>query len=114
MTPATAARLVLVSTLGMAAITLAASRGRPHERTFRALWAIGVLSLGLGIAADVVPQVAGPFALLVLVAFAARNAGTLGAVLPGGTATAGPPRAGAGARATSTRESARTQEVRTR
>lgn len=77
--------MVLVSGAGMAVyvLTVAAKEGRPQERTFKSLWAIGLVTLGLAIFADFVPDVAGPFALLVLIAMAVRNTGVLGSVVGG-------------------------------
>lgn len=85
MTSEQASRVVLISGAGMATFTLvqASRSGRPQERTFRSLWAIGLLTLGLAIFADFAPEVAGPFALLVLIAMAVRNTGALGSVIGG-------------------------------
>jgi hypothetical protein len=90
MTSEQASRIVLLSGAGMATFTLiqASREGRPNERTFRTLWAIGLLTLGLAIFADFVPEVAGPFALLVLIAMAVRNTGALGSVIGGAGAPA--------------------------
>ncbi len=95
MTSAQASRVVLISGAGMATFTLvqAKRQGRPSEKTFKALWAIGLLTLGLAIFADFAPEVAGPFALLVLIAMAVRNTGVLGSVI-GGAAAATPARTG--------------------
>jgi hypothetical protein len=49
---------------------------------FRFAWAAGVILLGLSLLADISPQVAGPLAILVLIAVYWRNRGTLGS-LPG-------------------------------
>lgn len=85
MTSEQASRMVLLTGAGMATITViqAQRQGRPQEKTFKALWAIGLLTLGLAIFADFVPEVAGPFALLVLLAMAVRNSGALGSVIGG-------------------------------
>ena len=66
--PAQAQRLVLISVFGLLAI--ATYRGKLSDArvtTSKRLWGTGVLAVMLGLAADVAPQVAGPFALLVLV-----------------------------------------------
>lgn len=77
-----AGRLVLIAGAAEAAIVLAAMRGEDDkERRLRALWAVGVLTLGLAIAADFVPQLAAPFAILVAVAMATRYPGELGKAL---------------------------------
>ncbi len=83
MTPQQASRLVFVCGAIEAVYVLLRANKNPGTDSFRSLWAIGVLTVGLAVAADFVPQVAGPFALLVLVAMIARNRGELGAVIPG-------------------------------
>lgn len=65
----------------MAVYVLIRGSKDPGADTFRSLWAIGLLTLGLAVAADFVPQVAGPFAILVGVAMAVRNSGEIGQVL---------------------------------
>ena len=52
--------------------------------TYRYTWGAGIITLGLSVVADFAPEVAGPFALLVLVAVYAKNRGVLGSVLPSG------------------------------
>lgn len=83
MTSSSASRVVLVCGGLEAAFVLAQAKsaGRSEGDVVRSLWAIGALTLGLSIFADFVPEVAGPFALLVLVAMAARSRGELGEVL---------------------------------
>lgn len=77
-----AGRLVLIAGAAEAAIVLAAMRGEDDkERRLRALWAIGVLTLVLAMAADFVPQLAAPFAVLVAVAMVTRYPGELGRAL---------------------------------
>jgi hypothetical protein len=61
----------------------AKKEGRAGEDTYKSLWAIGLMTLGLAVFADFVPGVAGPFALLVLLAMAVRNTGALGDVIGG-------------------------------
>jgi hypothetical protein len=51
---------------------------------FRFAWAAGVITLGLSVLADISPEVAGPAAILVLLAVYTRNKGVLGSVLPSG------------------------------
>lgn len=91
MTSEQASRVVFVSGAGMATFVLiqAARDKRPQERTYKSLWAIGLLTIGLSVFADFAPQVAGPFALLALVAMATRNTGALGSVIGGGPAVRG-------------------------
>lgn len=85
MTSEQAARVVF--TAGMIEcgyVLLRGSRGGLDDgATYKSLWAIGLLTLGLAVFADFVPQVAGPFALLVLVAMIVRNRGELGGVISG-------------------------------
>lgn len=102
MTPDASKRLVFLAGAGMATYVLIAARGgrKDPERTYKSLWAIGVVTLGLSIVADFAPQVAGPFALLVFLAMAVRNSGQLGTVLQAGAGSAGArrvPRAARGA-----------------
>lgn len=49
---------------------------------FRYAWAAGVITLGLALLADISPEVAGPFAILTLLAVYWKNQGVLGSVLP--------------------------------
>lgn len=48
---------------------------------FRYAWGAGVITLLLTVVADISPEVAGPFALLVLVAVYAKNRNLIGPVL---------------------------------
>lgn len=60
-----AKRTVLVSTMALIFIAIYRDRVAPNEVAFfRRLWGVGVLSVLLATAADFVPRVAGPFALL--------------------------------------------------
>lgn len=49
---------------------------------YRFAWAAGVITLGLSVLADIAPEVAGPFAILLLMAVYWKNRGVLGS-LPG-------------------------------
>jgi hypothetical protein len=51
---------------------------------FKFAWAAGVITLFLSVLADVAPEVAGPFAILVLMAVYWKNKGVIGSVLPAG------------------------------
>lgn len=55
---------------------------------FRYAWAAGVITLFLSLLADIAPQVAGPAALLALLAVYAKNKGVIGSVLPNASNTA--------------------------
>lgn len=61
---ALARRLVLVSIGWMAGVALYDSRVRGNGNTFKRMWGVGVIGLMLSLAADVAPQIAGPFAAL--------------------------------------------------
>ena len=62
--PATARKLVLLSVMGL--LVIATYKGKGKVATSTRLWGTGWLAVMLGVAADVAPQVAGPFALLIL------------------------------------------------
>lgn len=68
---------------------------------FRFAWAAGVITLGLSVLADISPEVAGPAALLVLIAVYWRNKGVIGSV-PGLSGKSGGIPSTPGNRATST------------
>lgn len=68
--PAKARRMVLVSVFGLLAI--AAYRGRltgsgADVPFAKRVWGVGVVAIILGITADFAPQIAGPFAVLMVV-----------------------------------------------
>lgn len=66
MNPATSRKLVLVSLAAMGAVALARhAQGTSQGSTYKRVWAIGALGLLLTAAADFVPQIAGPLALLI-------------------------------------------------
>lgn len=82
MTSATASRVVLVTTGAMVAYALVDRHFNPASfDLYKRLWGIGAFGLGLSIAADFVPAVAGPFAVLVAVALVARNPGKIGRLI---------------------------------
>lgn len=80
----TAGKVVLVSG-GIMAVWVLLSQSPTKGGTYKRLWGIGALTLGLGILADFLPQIAGPFALLVLVAGATKNKGKLGGTINSAT-----------------------------
>lgn len=53
---------------------------------FKAAWAAGVVVLALSVLADVAPEIAGPAALLVLMAVYWKHRGALGSVVTAKTA----------------------------
>lgn len=83
MTSAQASRVVFVAGGIEAAFVLARAKrgGISEETTVRSLIAIGILTFGLSFFADLVPEIAGPFAILILVAMAARSRGQIAEVL---------------------------------
>lgn len=50
---------------------------------YKAAWAAGVITLGLSVVADLAPEIAGPFAILLLMAVYWKNRGVFGGVLSG-------------------------------
>lgn len=62
---ASARKLVLVATGGLLAINVYRA-DREQGSLYRRLWGTGVLGVMLSVAADFAPELAGPFALLVL------------------------------------------------
>lgn len=77
--------VLLAGALMFAAIGI---RRKQIPDPFRFAFAAGVITLGLSVAADVAPQIAGPFALLVLTAVYWRNRGVLGSAIPSTSNTA--------------------------
>ena len=68
MSPQQAQRYVLISVFGL--LVISAYRGKLSTKDVsfqKRLWGVGVLAVMLGLIADVAPQIAGPFAILVLV-----------------------------------------------
>lgn len=61
---------------------------------FKYAWAAGMITLFLSVLADVAPEVAGPFAILVLMAVYWKNKGVIGSILP--TASSAPAAAATG------------------
>lgn len=84
MTSPEATKLVFVGAGVTAAVVVASTRN--EEERFKALWAIGLLTVGLAAVADFAPQLAGPFAVLIAVAAVARHPGALGQRLGFGAA----------------------------
>ena len=63
-----ARKYVLLSVFGLLAIAAYKGNLADSQVSFsKRLWGTGVLAIMLGLAADVAPQIAGPFAVLVLV-----------------------------------------------
>lgn len=91
MSKATASTVVLLT--GAVLVVLALLTPDQGAR-YKKIWAAGLLTAGLGVAADFVPEVVGPFAALVIIAAVAKNPGLIGRFTAGGAAaTAGSTRA---------------------
>lgn len=86
-----ASKTVFIAGAAMFAIVLANAVRHPGRTkqgsTYRQLWAVGVLTLFLGAAADFAPGLIVPFSVAVVIAFAIRNPDALGGVLQGTTKT---------------------------
>lgn len=94
-----ARQIVLISMLGTGGIVvydLISHQALTGDEKFRAVWSIALLFLLLAILADAVPELAGPAALLVLLAVAIGrgaalnsivNIGSGGGLTPGGAPT---------------------------
>jgi hypothetical protein len=70
--PETARRVVLISMGLMFAVTAMGKspvKGGQKTSTYRKLWATGALGLLLSLLADFIPEIAGPFALLVALTY---------------------------------------------
>lgn len=80
MSPQSAKTMVLLAG-GLMFATIGIRRGQIQD-PFKFAWAAGVITLFLSVLADVAPEVAGPFAILVLMAVYWRNRGVVGSVLP--------------------------------
>lgn len=79
-----AQQVVFLGAFVTAAVVVASTND--EEQRFKALWAIGLLSVGLAAVADIAPQLAGPFAIMIAVAAVARHPGALGSRLGFGAA----------------------------
>lgn len=80
--------IVIVTSALMVGYVLMQSNRVGAERTYKGLWAVGLLSLGLSFLADVAPQLAGPFALLVLIGAYMKHPGIFGSFVREGAGTA--------------------------
>ena len=73
--------VLLTGGLMLAFVGLQVKNGTSQGSTYKKVWAIGLLTLALSVAADFVPQIVGPFAGLILIAAYARNEGALGGLI---------------------------------
>jgi hypothetical protein len=79
MSKSTASTIVLVSGAVLAALALIP--GNVGDSTYKRIWAAGLWTMLLGLAADIVPEVVGPFAVLVIIASVVKHPGVLGGFL---------------------------------
>jgi hypothetical protein len=75
----TAQTIVLV----MFGILLAMAALKPQGSRYKQVWASAVWSSGLAVFADLVPELVGPLAVLIVIASAAKNPGALGGIIAG-------------------------------
>lgn len=101
MNKSTASTLVLVTggLLVVYALLDARNGNASTEVTYKRVYSSFLATVGLGIAADLVPGLVGPFAILVIAAAWAKHQGVLGGVL-GATSAAAAPRITPGATGT--------------
>lgn len=83
MSKTTAQTLVLVTGgLLVAYAMLDARSGKvPSETTYKRIYSSFLATVALGVAADLVPELVGPFSILVIVAAWAKHKGALGGVI---------------------------------
>lgn len=84
MTPQSARTIVLLT--GGFLFAMIALRRQNIDDPFRYAWAAGVITLGLSAASDIAPEVAGPFAILLLIAVWWKHKGVVGSALPSSSA----------------------------
>lgn len=70
MNPKNATTIVMLT--GAALIAVALLKGQPGS-TYKKVWASGLAVTGLAFAADIVPELVGPFALLILLVVIEKN-----------------------------------------
>lgn len=91
MSSSTARTLVLVAYLAMTALIGLNKSGKytSNGSKYKAIWAASVFFLGLSVTADLAPQIAGPLALLAVIAVAVKNPGEIGPLAAGANTSAG-------------------------
>lgn len=73
---------VFVAFAILASLVLAKAVRNPGQASsYKQLWAVGVLTLGLAAAADFAPQLVAPFAVATVIGFVVRNPGILGPLI---------------------------------
>jgi hypothetical protein len=95
-----AATTVIVAGGVLTALALIPAEGQTGS-AYKKVWAAGLLTVALGVAADFVPEIVGPFAILVILAAVATNPGVLGRFVAG-SAQSKPATAPLGSQSTST------------
>lgn len=83
MSKGTATTIVFATGGILAAIALLQKTSIGSGKTYRKLWAAGLLTAGLAVFADFVPELVGPFAVLVILAAVANDTGVLGGLIAG-------------------------------
>lgn len=103
--PSSAAKTVLAAGGVLTALTLAQAARSPSSfyqgGVYKRVWAIGVVTLALGVAADFAAPVIVPFAVAMVVGFALKNPGAFGGVFGAGADRDPGPAGKAGAGASS-------------
>lgn len=101
MSPQTARQMVLVSLLVTGGVVtfdvLRQGPGVEAGSEFRVVWSVCVLFLLLAMLSDIVPELAGPLALLILLAVTIGRGGAVQQIarnIPGGKAATPEPRSG--------------------
>jgi hypothetical protein len=74
----------------LVSIALLRKNSASSGQTYRRIWAAGLLTAGLSVFADFVPELVGPFALLIIIAAVASDKGALGSLLAGPAKSAAP------------------------
>jgi hypothetical protein len=87
----------LVLAMGAVLSALALTSGKTGEQKFKRLYGSFWLWVLLGLAADISPELAGPFAGLVLIAAVAKDTGVIGRFVSGNAPLPGQTAAQAGA-----------------
>lgn len=80
-----ARQLVLVSMIGTGGVVvydlISHKDSLGEDQSFRAIWSLALLFMLLAVLADTVPELAGPFALIVLLAVLIGRQGVLGSIV---------------------------------
>lgn len=80
MSPKGATTVVVLTGGVLSALALIPYEGKTGS-AYKKLWAAGLLTVALAAAADFVPEIVGPFAVLIIIAAVAKNPGVLGGFL---------------------------------